>query len=104
MAEFNVKLADSKVRMSTEVLHKPGAVRLDGYPLLVYAPAQHGEGIRTEDVGASVAEICLALAETPDVAAVAVKFRTTPEHVEQALAYAQAMATATAEPTIAGGE
>lgn len=70
------------------VLHKPDAVRLDGYPHLVYAPGQHGPGIRTEDNGTPVANIASAAAETPDYAALATRFGTTADHVADAIRYA----------------
>lgn len=76
--------------VEAHVTHKPGAVKLDGFPLLVYAPVQHGDGIRTEDVGATVHDICAKLVELPDLDQVAAHFRTTAEHVRQAAAYALA--------------
>jgi hypothetical protein len=90
MAEFNIQLPDMEFAVRGEVLHKPGAIRLDNYPLLVYAPTQWGEGIRTEDVGASVEDICLALSEGQGVHDVAKRFETTPAHVVQAAVYARA--------------
>jgi uncharacterized protein (DUF433 family) len=79
------------------VLHKPGAVRLDGYPRLVFAPMEHGPGIRTEDNGTPVADIAAAVAETPDYEALAAKFQTTPEHVAEAVRYAVETGFASAE-------
>lgn len=52
------------------------------YPLLVWA----GGEVRTEDGAASVAE--LASAGTSDIRELSGRFRTTPEHVTQALSYA----------------
>jgi uncharacterized protein (DUF433 family) len=69
------------------VTHVPGAIRLDGFPLLVHAPAQHGPGIRTEDRGIPVADIVAAAAEQSDHDALAEHFETTAAHVRQALAY-----------------
>jgi uncharacterized protein (DUF433 family) len=68
--------------------HREGAVRLDGFPLLAYAPDQHGPGVRTEDKGVLVSEIVAASADQPDHAALAARFGTTADHVKQALAYA----------------
>lgn len=70
------------------VLHKPGAVRLDDYPRLVYAPGQHGPGIRTEDNGTAVEDIATAAAETPSYDALAARFNTTVDHVADAIRYA----------------
>ena len=94
--EIVIDLKELKLNLRAEVTHKPGAVRLDGYPLLVYAPAQHGPGIRTEDNGTPVADIAVAAAETPDYNVLARKFKTTPEHVEQAIRYAYAAQQAAA--------
>jgi hypothetical protein len=80
-----------KVKGEASVLHKPGAVRLDGYPRLVYAPGQHGPGIRLEDGGATVEDVIAAYRETPDAARVAAKLKTTPEHVADAVRYAAAV-------------
>lgn len=88
IAEFMKTL---KISGTAEVLHKPGAVKLDGFPLLVYAPAQHGPGVRTEDVGASVADIATEYAVNPSVGAVAAKHGTTAAHVVDALKYAEAV-------------
>jgi uncharacterized protein (DUF433 family) len=88
IAEFMKTL---KISGTAEVLHKPGAVKLDGFPLLAYAPAQHGPGVRTEDVGASVADIATEYAVNPSVGAVAAKYGTTEAHVVDALKYAEAV-------------
>lgn len=90
MSELDINLASLDLDGSARVLHKPGAVRLDDYPLLVYAPDQYGPGICTEDNGTPVADICHALAETPDLDALAERLGTTPAHVRQAVAYAHA--------------
>ena len=61
------------------------------YPLLAWTHLghpKHGDGVFTEDQKASVEEIALALAATPDIAALAAKFGTSEEHVSQAIAYA----------------
>lgn len=86
-----------KVKLSgdVEVLHKPGAVKLDGYPLLTFAPLQHGAGIRTEDNGTPVADIAVAAVQTPDLATLAAKFGTSAAHVADALKYAVATGYAT---------
>lgn len=88
LAEF---LKTLKISGTAEVLHKPGAVRLDAYPLLAYAPTQHGAGVRTEDKGVAVADIATEYAVNPSVDAVAEKFGTTPAHVVDALKYAEAV-------------
>lgn len=77
-----------RITGTATVLHKPGAVRLDGFPLLVHAPGQHGPGIRTEDNGTPVEDLCLAAAENPNLDAVAARFGTTVNHLLQALDYA----------------
>jgi hypothetical protein len=88
---LNVDLESVKLAGSAEVLHRPGAVRLDEFPGLVFAPAQHGPGIRTEDSGASVEAICMAAAvateQGQDLDAIADRFRTSPEYVRQAIEY-----------------
>jgi uncharacterized protein (DUF433 family) len=66
-----------------------GVPSLADYPLLVHAPKQHGEGIRTEDVGASVDEIAAAYAKKKDAKKIAEQFGTTAAHVEQAVKYAK---------------
>lgn len=94
MTEFkpdhNIDLADLKIDMAFATAKKPGGVDLSGYPLLVYAPSQHGPGVRTEDIGVPVADIAAKAAEIPDYARLAGHFKTTPAHVEQAIAYAVA--------------
>ena len=92
-----IKLEDVKVTGTAAVLHAPGAVRLDDYPHLVFAPLQHGPGIRTEDNGTAVADIAAAAAETPDYAALAARFRTTADHVADAIRYALAAGYASTE-------
>jgi hypothetical protein len=67
------------------VTHADGP-RLDGFPLLAYAPDYWGPGVRTEDNGSPVAEI--AAAHTGDFATTAKRFKTTERHVRQAIAYA----------------
>jgi len=88
MADLTFDLAKLKLKLGFAVTHKPGAVRLDAYPLLAYAPAQHGPGIRTEDKGIPVADIVAKVAELPSFDALAAHFGTTADHVAQALAYA----------------
>ncbi len=74
--------------VSLDVQHKPGAVRLDEYSLLVYAPNQHGPGVRTEDRGVRVSDIVAAFARLSDESKVAAELGTTAAHVDQALSYA----------------
>jgi hypothetical protein len=90
MPDLELDLEKIGATLDLAVLHKPGAVRLDGYPLLAHAPAQWGPGVRTEDVGASVAEIAVAAAESPDHDALAARFGTTPAHIAEAVRYALA--------------
>ena len=75
-------------------------MKLDDFPLLVYAPMQvshnhldfkaafdpviHGPTIRVENSGARVEDICNELAVNGDLNEVAAKFRTTVAHVRQA--------------------
>jgi hypothetical protein len=88
MSEASVPLGPVKIAADATVLHKPGAVLLTGYPLLVYAPMQHGPGIRTENNGVPVADIAAEVAVNPDYVAVAAKFAVTVGHVEQAVDFA----------------
>jgi hypothetical protein len=87
---FNVAdvLKSVKVTGSATVLHKPGAARLDRWPLLVHAPSQWGPGIRCECNGATVEDIAVECAANPDLDSVAAKFGVTADHVSQALDYA----------------
>ena len=78
-----------KVKGTVEVLHKPGAVKLDGFPGLCYAPGQWGPGIRTENNGTPVADIATAYSEmSGNTDAVAAKFGVTVDHVVDAVKYA----------------
>jgi hypothetical protein len=63
---------------------------LDMWPLLVWSPTHetHGKNVFTEDGAATVADIATAACETPDYEALAGKFKTTAEHVAQAVDYA----------------
>jgi uncharacterized protein (DUF433 family) len=88
VAEF---LKTVKVTGTATVLDKPGAVKLDGYPMLAYAPAQWGVGVRTENNGTPVSDIAIAAAETPDFQVLADRFGVTVEHVAEALRYALAV-------------
>lgn len=58
------------------------------YSLLVYAPAQYGVGVWTEDGKASVDQISAAIVELLTMEAVAARFGTTVDHVAQAVDYA----------------
>jgi hypothetical protein len=84
---LSLPLPKIEVSALAAVTHKPGAVRLDGYPLLVYAPVQHGPGIRTEDNGTPVADIAVRASEVSDLAVLAAQFGTSAEHVRQAISY-----------------
>ncbi len=90
-------LKSVKLTGNIACLHKPGAVRLDGYPHLVYAPIFHGPGIRTEDKGVKVEDIAAEFAVNPSYEGVAAKFGTTAEHVADAIRYAVAAGAATTE-------
>lgn len=57
---------------------------LDDFPLLAWS----GKDVHTEDGRATVEQVSLALCQTPDYAAIASKFRTTADHVSQAVGYA----------------
>ncbi len=78
------------------VEHRPGAIRLDGFPLLTHAPEQWGEGVRTEDNGTPVDAIFAAYHRAPEIdqfESIAVRFGTTEAHVRQAVAYTIANGT-----------
>lgn len=79
-----------KIKGEVAVLNKPGAVLLNGYPGLVYAPAQHGPGIRTEDKGVPVSAICDDVVAGLTFEAIAAKHGTTVDHVADAIRYAEA--------------
>lgn len=88
MPVINFDLSDLHLTLDLSCLHKPGVLRLDGYPLLVYAPKQWGQGIRTEDRGIMVSDIIVKLSEIPDYRKVATYFQTTEDHIRQAVQYA----------------
>jgi hypothetical protein len=70
---------------SAECIEKPGAVRLDGFPLLVY----DGKAIKTEDNGTTVEDLTIAIAGTNRTyESIAAQFGTTSNHVNEALRYA----------------
>lgn len=82
-------LPSYQVSAGLGVTHRPGSIRLDGFPLLVHAPATWGEGVRTEDNGTSIGDILAASGLIlPDCEALARRFGTSARHVRQALAYA----------------
>lgn len=93
---MNIEFPLPRVTLSAELscLHKPGAVRLDGHPLLCYAPARWGPEVRTEDHGVKVSDIVVRYAATPDPETVAAAFGTSPEHVAAAVRYAVACGAA----------
>ena len=100
VAVLNNKIDDIGVVANVSVFHQDGALKLDDFPLLVYAPMQvshnhldfkaafdpviHGPTIRVENSGARVEDICNELAVNGDLNEVAAKFRTTVAHVRQA--------------------
>lgn len=63
---------------------------LDDFPLLAWSRSHpvHGSKVFTEDAAASVEDLAVALAETPDLVALAARFGTTDAHAAQAIAYA----------------
>jgi hypothetical protein len=66
---------------------------IDAYPLLAWTwnhPVHGNMVVHTEDGRASVHDVAIALAQTPNEEAVAAKFGTTVGHVEQARDYADA--------------
>ena len=88
--DFSPQPKDLHVAATLLVTHRPGAKRLDNHPLLVYAPEQHKHcEVCIEDRGVPVSTICMEHALNPDIEANAAKFRTTVEHIRQALDYAQ---------------
>ena len=82
---------------TADCVARPGSISLDAYPLLTFAPEQHGIGIRTEDNGTTVAAIAEAYAVNPSTDAIAAQFATSADHVAEAIRYA--IATALAQAT-----
>ena len=62
---------------------------VDGFPLLVYAPAHYGDDVYTEDGQVSVRAVAAAFIETLNPVVVAQKFGTTLDHVTEAVKYAR---------------
>jgi hypothetical protein len=91
MSDANVLLQSIEIKGEATVLHAPGAVTLDAYPLLVYAPIHHGPAVCTEDNQTPVEEIVKAFAVNPNAVDVAALYHTTTHHVFQAIQYAQAV-------------
>lgn len=77
------------MQLNFSVEHKPGAIRLDNFPLLVYLPFEAGEGVRTVDNWTKVDDIVEARLADPHLsdADLATRFKTTTEHVKQAVIY-----------------
>ena len=90
MASFISDLENITVDMVASVTHKPGAIQLGAFPLLVYAPAQHGPGIRLDN-GESVEEIFKAAKAGKTLADLSRQFKTTELHIKQAIAYVTTM-------------
>jgi hypothetical protein len=63
---------------------------LDKWPLLAWSSGHkaHGKNVFTEDQAATVEDIAVAACETPNYEALAERFKTSPEHVAQAVDYA----------------
>jgi uncharacterized protein (DUF433 family) len=91
-------LTGIKARGTATVLNKPGAVTLDDYPLLCYAPAQWGPGVRVASNGVEVAAVADALAGGRPAEAVASQFGVTPEEAAEAGRYASAAQLAATAP------
>jgi hypothetical protein len=91
MPGLDITLDGLRLDALATVLHRPVAVKLKGFPLLVYAPTQYGEGVRTEDNGTPVEAIVAIAAESAvaDPDALAGLFGTTRAHIKQALHYAR---------------
>jgi hypothetical protein len=91
-------MADANIDL--DVYHCAGTVEcvggkhpdppLDEWPLLVWSPdhEKHGKDVFTEDGAVTVADIATAACETPNYETLAERFKTTPEHVAQAVDYA----------------
>lgn len=58
------------------------------FPLLAWAPSQWGNEVYTEDGKASIDQIVESILKLLDFEAVADRYGTTADHVEQAVAYA----------------
>jgi uncharacterized protein (DUF433 family) len=97
MPDANIDTGPIKIVGTADCVARPGSVRLDEFPLLVFAPEQFGLGIRTEDKGVSVAQIAEAFAVNPNANAIAAQFATTVDHIADAIRYA--IATALAQAT-----
>jgi len=94
MPDANIDTGPIQIIGSVECVARPGAVSLDAFPLLAFAPEQYGAGIRTEDKGVSVADIATAYATNPDANAIAAQFATSAAHIADAIRYAIATAFA----------
>lgn len=81
------KIEDLAVAATAEVTRPEGSLDLSDYPLLVQAGLPSSVAVRTEDNGTHVGAIAARARAIPDVGALAFEFRTTTEHVRQALAY-----------------
>lgn len=95
MSGLHIQTDDVKVAIKATATRNPDAIDLTNWPLLVHAPDQYGPGVWLEDGTTSVAEIVAAKAPAnirilDRYAALAGRFRTTKEHIRQALAYAAA--------------
>jgi hypothetical protein len=102
------------VNCTIECTHKLGAVRLDSFPLLVFAPMQeshdhpdfsaahnplvHGNAVRTEDRGILVSDIVVKAATMPDYQQLADYFGTSTEHIHQVIDYAVKASTSAVTP------
>jgi uncharacterized protein (DUF433 family) len=81
-------MTDATIQLRATVAHAPNAVRLDGFPLLAYAPKQWGEGVRTENNGTPVGSIAEDVAAGLSFAESAEKHGVTEAHARQAYAWA----------------
>ena len=87
---FNVSTDDVSIQLVGTVTHQPGAIRLDGYPCLVYAPKQLGPGVRLNDTHMEVEEIYHVYLSGEPIPDPARQYQTDERHIHEAIAYARA--------------
>jgi hypothetical protein len=101
MADAQLPIGPIQITGTAECVARPNAIKLDAYPLLVFAPEQYGKGIRTEDNGTPVSDIAIAYSVNANAEAIAAQFATGVGHVLQAIQYAFATGLARATQTTA---
>jgi uncharacterized protein (DUF433 family) len=95
MADATIPTGPIQIVGTAECIEKPGAVRLDGFPLLVF----DGQAIKTEDNGTTVEDLTIAIAgSNRTYESIAAQFGTTANHVAEAIRYAVAAGYAQAAP------